>query len=115
MSRARSVVRGRRVRQRDSARKLPTDGGNERGLAIPLDYAFVMDSGPPNPPVSMLIGEALASCAAVIEAVQQITARPRWGPKGTAMKALARKAPALAARFAGNPKESPVVTSSARP
>ena len=55
------------------------DGVNEKGLAITLDYAFVMDSGVPNPLVTMLIADALASCATVTEAVHRITASPRWG------------------------------------
>ena len=55
------------------------DGVNEKGLAITLNYAFVTDSGPPNPLVSMLITDALASCATVTEAVRRITASPRWG------------------------------------
>ena len=55
------------------------DGVNEKGLAITLDYAFVTDSGVPNPLVTMLIADALASCASVTEAVRRIMATPRWG------------------------------------
>jgi len=55
------------------------DGVNEKGLAITLDYAFVADSGTPNPLVTMLIADALAACATVTEAVHCITASPRWG------------------------------------
>jgi hypothetical protein len=55
------------------------DGVNEKGLAITLNYAFVTDSGPPNPVITMLIADALASCATVTEAVRRITATPRWG------------------------------------
>jgi len=55
------------------------DGVNEKGLAITLDYAFVTDSGEPNPLVTMLIADALASCATVTEAVHRLTASPRWG------------------------------------
>ncbi len=55
------------------------DGVNEKGLAMTLDYAFVIDPGAPNPLVTMLIAEALAACATVTEAVHRITARPRWG------------------------------------
>lgn len=55
------------------------DGVNEKGLAITLDYAFVTDPGTPNPLISMLIADALASCASVTEAIRQITAKPRWG------------------------------------
>jgi hypothetical protein len=55
------------------------DGVNEKGLAITLDYAFVMDPGTPNPLVTMLIADALASCATVTEAVHRITVCPRWG------------------------------------
>ncbi len=55
------------------------DGMNEKGLTITLNYAFVTDPGLPNPVVSMVIAEALASCATVAEAISQITARPRWG------------------------------------
>ena len=55
------------------------DGVNEKGLAITLNYAFVTDSGAANPVVSMLVADALASCATVTEAVRRITASPRWG------------------------------------
>ena len=55
------------------------DGVNEKGLAITVDYAFVTDAATPNPLVSMLIADALASCATVTEAVRRITASPRWG------------------------------------
>ncbi len=55
------------------------DGMNETGLAITLDYAFMTEPGPPNPCVTMLIADALASCATVTEAVGRITASPRWG------------------------------------
>ena len=55
------------------------DGMNEKGLAITLNYAFVTDPGRPNPLVTMLIADALASCATVSEAVKRIAARPRWG------------------------------------
>lgn len=55
------------------------DGVNEAGLAITLDYAFVTDWAPPNSLVTMLIAEALGSCATVTEAIRRITARPRWG------------------------------------
>ncbi len=55
------------------------DGVNEKGLAITLDYAFVTDSGAPNPLVTMLIADALASCATVTEAARRLTASPRWG------------------------------------
>ena len=55
------------------------DGVNEKGLAITLDYAFVTDAGAPNPLITMLIGDALASCATVSKAVGRITANPRWG------------------------------------
>ena len=55
------------------------DGVNEKGLAITLNYAFVTDSVTPNPLVTMLIADALASCATVTEAVRRITASPRWG------------------------------------
>jgi hypothetical protein len=55
------------------------DGVNEKGLAITLNYAFVTDLGRPNPLVSMLIAEALASCATVAEAVRRIAGSPHWG------------------------------------
>jgi len=55
------------------------DGVNEKGLAITVNYAFVTDSGPPNSLISMLIADALASCATVTEAVRRITATPHWG------------------------------------
>lgn len=55
------------------------DGVNEKGLAITLNYAFVADSGRPNSLVTMLIADALASCATVAEAVRRITGSPRWG------------------------------------
>ena len=55
------------------------DGVNEKGLAITLDYAFVVDPVTPNPLVTMLIADALASCTTVTEAVRRITATPRWG------------------------------------
>ncbi len=55
------------------------DGMNEKGLAITYNYAFVIDSSPPNPLITMLIADALASCATVTEAVRHITATPRWG------------------------------------
>ena len=55
------------------------DGVNEKGLAITLNYAFVTDSAPPNPLITMLIADALASCATVTEAVRRITASPRMG------------------------------------
>jgi len=55
------------------------DGVNEKGLAITLNYAFVTDPVTPNPLVTMLIADALASCATVTEAVRRITASPRWG------------------------------------
>ena len=55
------------------------DGVNEKGLAITVNYAFVTDSGPPNQVITMLIADALASCATVTEAVRRITATPRWG------------------------------------
>ena len=41
------------------------DGVNEKGLAITLDYAFVVDPVTPNPLVTMLIADALASCTTV--------------------------------------------------
>ncbi len=55
------------------------DGMNEKGLAITMDYAFVTDSGPPNPLITMLIADALASCATVTEAAGRIAASPHWG------------------------------------
>jgi hypothetical protein len=55
------------------------DGVNEKGLAITLNYAFVTDPGRPNPLVTMLIADALASCATVTDAVRRITVSPRWG------------------------------------
>ena len=55
------------------------DGLNEKGLAITMNYAFVTDAGTPNPLVTMLIADALASCATVADAVKRIMARPRWG------------------------------------
>ncbi len=55
------------------------DGVNEKGLAITLDYAFVTDAGRPGALITMLIADALASCATVNEAVRRITASPRWG------------------------------------
>ena len=55
------------------------DGMNEKGLAITYNYAFVIDSTPPNPLITMLIADALASCATVTEAIRHITATPRWG------------------------------------
>jgi len=55
------------------------DGMNEKGLTITLNYAFVTDPGRPNPLVSMVIADALASCTTVAEAVRRITATPRWG------------------------------------
>jgi hypothetical protein len=55
------------------------DGVNEKGLAITLNYAFVADRGAPDQLISMLIADALASCASVAEAVKRITASPRWG------------------------------------
>jgi hypothetical protein len=55
------------------------DGVNEKGLAITVNYAFVTDSARPNPLITMLIADALASCATVAEAVRRITASPRWG------------------------------------
>ena len=55
------------------------DGVNEKGLAITLDYAFVTDPVTANPLITMLIADALASCATVAEAVHRITATPRWG------------------------------------
>ena len=55
------------------------DGVNEKGLAIALNYAFVTDSAGPNSLVSMLIADALSSCATVTEALRRITSSPRWG------------------------------------
>ena len=55
------------------------DGVNEKGLAITINYAFVTDSAPPNPLITMLIADALASCATVTEAVRRIAATPHWG------------------------------------
>ena len=55
------------------------DGMNEKGLAITYNYAFVIDSTPPHPLITMLIADALASCATVTEAVRHITATPHWG------------------------------------
>jgi Acyl-coenzyme A:6-aminopenicillanic acid acyl-transferase len=52
---------------------------NEKGLAITLNYAFVTDPPAANPLVTMLIADALATCASVAEAVRRITAAPRWG------------------------------------
>jgi hypothetical protein len=52
---------------------------NEKGLAITINYAFVTDSAPPNPLITMLIADALASCATVTEAVRRIAATPHWG------------------------------------
>jgi len=78
----------RESRPRDGLRSLDfavapqagaVDGVNEKGLAITLDYAFMTDSAPPNSLVTMLIAEALGSCATVTEAIRRITARPRWG------------------------------------
>ena len=55
------------------------DGVNEKGLAITINYAFVTDSAPPNPLITMLIADALASCATVTEVVHRIAATPHWG------------------------------------
>lgn len=55
------------------------DGVNEKGLAITLNYAFVTDDTAPKSVISMLIAEALATCATVSEAVQYVTSTPRWG------------------------------------
>ncbi len=55
------------------------DGVNEKGLAITIDYAFVIQSARPNPLVTMAIADALASCATVEEAVRHFKSAPRWG------------------------------------
>jgi predicted choloylglycine hydrolase len=56
------------------------DGMNEHGLCVTYDYAFPSDRPPsPAPSISMIISEALERCATVAEAVQWISARPRWG------------------------------------
>lgn len=55
------------------------DGVNEKGLAITINYAFVTDIGIPNPVISMLIADALASCANVSEGIQLLTSTPHWG------------------------------------
>jgi hypothetical protein len=55
------------------------DGMNEKGLAITLNYAFVTDRGEPNPLITMVIADTLATCGTVGEAVKHISARPRWG------------------------------------
>jgi predicted choloylglycine hydrolase len=55
------------------------DGLNEKGLAITINYAFVTDSGPPNPLITMLIADALASCATVTEAIRRLSTTPHWG------------------------------------
>ena len=48
------------------------DGVNEKGLAIMINYAFVTAPVTPNPLVTMLIADALASCATVTEAGQSL-------------------------------------------
>jgi predicted choloylglycine hydrolase len=55
------------------------DGVNEKGLAITVNYAFVTDTGAPNPLITMLIADALASCATVTEALRRIAVAPHWG------------------------------------
>ncbi len=55
------------------------DGVNEKGLAITIDYAFVVEPARPNPLVTMAISDALATCATVAEAARRLTASPRWG------------------------------------
>lgn len=55
------------------------DGVNESGLCITYNYAFATDAAAPAPPISVLISEALATCATVAEAVEQMSKRPRWG------------------------------------
>jgi hypothetical protein len=55
------------------------DGVNEKGLAITLNYAFVADRGHPDPLITMLIADALASCANVSEAIRHLTRTPHWG------------------------------------
>jgi len=56
------------------------DGINEAGLAISYDYAFTIDqASEPAPSISMIISAALERCRTVVEAVNYITSRPRWG------------------------------------
>jgi hypothetical protein len=55
------------------------DGLNDAGLCITYNYAFATDAHWPAPPISVRISEALATCATVAEAAQQLLARPRWG------------------------------------
>jgi hypothetical protein len=49
------------------------DGVNEKGVAITLGYAFVTDSGTPHPLSTLLIADALASCASVTEVFPSLT------------------------------------------
>lgn len=55
------------------------DGVNEKGLCITQNYAFMIDRVSPEPLISMIVGEALASCGTVAEAAEHIARRPRWG------------------------------------
>jgi hypothetical protein len=55
------------------------DGINEYGLAITYNFAWTTEPGPPAPPVSMAISQALDSCRDVGEAVRFITRRVRCG------------------------------------
>ncbi|MDA1017141.1 MAG: C45 family autoproteolytic acyltransferase/hydrolase, partial [Planctomycetota bacterium] len=56
------------------------DGVNEAGLCITYNYAFTRDAPlRPSPPLSILIGEALNQCSTVVEALDWITSRTRWG------------------------------------
>lgn len=55
------------------------DGVNEKGLAVTVNYAFVNDDNTPNAVISMLIADALATCASVTEATRRIASTPRWG------------------------------------
>lgn len=56
------------------------DGLNEAGLAVTYNYAFTTDGGgSPAPTLSMRLGEVLAECRTVAEAIAALGARSRWG------------------------------------
>ena len=56
-----------------------SDGINEAGLCIALNYAFATDGSRPNPTISMWVAEALASCRTVPEAAEFLAKSKRWG------------------------------------
>jgi hypothetical protein len=55
------------------------DGVNEKGLAVSYNYAQTLDESQPAPTITMVVAEVLARCRSVLEAIDHVRTRPRWG------------------------------------